>query len=1179
MAVENSSAEANVTVQLSVACLKEAMGACTSFDQLGCMLAWLAVADAAHFRSDIILQEFGSLWLRDVAKTKSARKQRKGVTFPLREGELSDLVQIFATKALAQMADAAFADTWSCKAWVYTMMCALNHLAGEKARLGPGRWSVSERRVVLSLESAVQRRNGRSVAHPTSEMEWQKDVGSRQVGYSGEEQSVCHVLTWEQVEPALPPADHGGCIDTLNWVGPRTRDFLTSPKLLLKPQDDVVLPRMPGKIHIKEEDRMRIAHELVARNVCDWIPLEQVYSVKGTKVLNGLFGVAKPSSLSDGRVVLRLIMNLTGSNATQLQLEGGCSSLPSIASWQSIVIDDNQEIRIHQSDMCSAFYLFKLPAVWRGHLAFNIVVDGTEINCTAGRSYALCCNVIPMGWLNSVGVMQEISENLLSTRGLHSINQISRGRALPPWMNSILDEAGEQNCSWWHVYLDNYAGGERITPGDTAAGALQCHELVERAWESAGVVSSAKKRVTAAREATELGAEINGDHKTLGVSTGKLVKVIQATLWMLSRRFLNRKHAQILAGRWIFILQFRRPAMGYLQKTWKFIGSKTPLTAQLREIVKQEFLCLISVAPLLHCNLGAGVSDFVLCTDASESGGSVELGTELTKQGRDFVEAAEHQEKVRGAGVTPILIVSLFNGIGGAFRSYDMLGLEPMGRIAVDIDESANRVTSRRWPGCIMVKDIRSIDRTLVRSWSLKFLRVEEIHLWAGWPCVDLSSVKFGRANLEGPQSSLFWEIPRVRDLFAQEFGSSVVLRHVLENVASMDESAAREISEFMETWPYRVDCADAVPMRRPRFCWTSEDVSGCFHDIQVEKQRYWYQVTAKAEYPELNQWITPGYSWDGYASGAVLPTCLKSIPRRSPPERPAGLEKCNEATCRRWQEDSFRYPPYQYNEKFLFTTNSTWRLVNAEEKELLMGYGYKHTALAWSASRIKQNPVGFSDSRHKLLGDCFSVYSFILFAAACSKRFLPKLSYKHLAKRMGAAPGFRPVLKAQIPLTRSLAYGSFGHHSNLFNQGVQILNRFLLRKTNHTGSDIRVISGDVLNSRAFPRQSVSAGWWKWNHAFHTRWKQTSHINVLELETILLGLKFQITRLKAQDQRVCQFTDSYVGMSVVSKGRSGSLQLTRVLNQISAHLLAFGIQMIIGHIESSENPADEGSRQ
>ena len=84
--------------------------------------------------------------------------------------------------------------------------------------------------------------------------------------------------------------------------------------------------------------------------------------------------------------------------------------------------------------------------------------------------------------------------------------------------------------------------------------------------------------------------------------------------------------------------------------------------------------------------------------------------------------------------------------------------------------------------------------------------------------------------------------------------------------------------------------------------------------------------------------------------------------------------------------------------------------------------------------------------------------------------------------------------------------------------------------------------------------------------------KQSSHINVLELETILLGLKFQISRLRAMDLRLVQLTDSYVGMSVVSKGRRGSLQLTRVLNQISAHLLAFGIHLIMGHIESAEKP-------
>ena len=69
---------------------------------------------------------------------------------------------------------------------------------------------------------------------------------------------------------------------------------------------------MPGKIHIREGDQMRIADELVRRNVCDWIPLKSVFSVRGTKVLNGRFGVAKPTSLQDGRPILRFIMNFDG---------------------------------------------------------------------------------------------------------------------------------------------------------------------------------------------------------------------------------------------------------------------------------------------------------------------------------------------------------------------------------------------------------------------------------------------------------------------------------------------------------------------------------------------------------------------------------------------------------------------------------------------------------------------------------------------------------------------------------------------------------------------------------------------------------------------------------------------------------------------------------------------------
>ena len=1166
------------TVGLQLAHLKQLGHSCTTFAQLGCALAWLAIAGVNLPQFDMVTKEFMALWSDTTAKTKPSPDKKRGLVFPIKEGELQSIVQVFAGMALVECTDAAIADTWSRTAWVYVMVCALNRLAGKRARPEAGRWTLLERRAVASLDDAVQRRSNFNVAYPTSEVGWQKDMGSRRVGYGGEEQSICHELTWDQVAPALPPRAHGGCVDCLLWVCPRTREFLLHPEWLIKDDKDIELPKLPGKVHVKKGDLMKIAEELVVRNVCDWVPLNKVQKVKGTPVLNGLFGVTKHAVLEDGRPVLRLIMNLTGSNSTQHQLEGGCMGLPNITSWQSLVICPGEEVKIHQSDMSSAFYLFRLPAQWKPYLAFNVLAQGEDIGGQVGVCYALCCSVIPMGWLNSVGIMQEASENLLLHQGLCPSQQIARGRDIPPWLNDVLETAKSEGRSWWHVYLDNYAGGERVRQGGPGFDSQLCHDLAERAWAQAGVISSDKKRVSGADTAVELGAEVNGSSKTLGVSTEKLVKVIQSTWWMLCQSYLSRKHVQILAGRWVFILQFRRPGMSFLQQTWKFISSSGAITSSLRCAVKAEFLALVCMAPVLHCNLGASISEHLICTDASEKAGSIEVAHELTAEGRDFLGGVESKKADIKDTPAELLLISLFNGIGGAFRAYDLLGVEPAGRIAVELDDAANRVTTRRWPGVTLVKDVRSIDRAMVRQWSLKYLKVAEIHLWAGWPCVDLSAVKYGRKNLEGEHSSLFWEIPRIKDLLAEEFGTTVVLKHVLENVASMDESAAHQISSFMEAVPYRLDPVDAVPMRRPRFCWTSEVLEGQFPDVSVTNKRYWKEVSAPAPYPEQQQWLTPGYVWEGGKTGAVFPTCLKSIPRTQPPPRPAGLSKCDTATKKRWQEDSYRYPPYQYQAQFIICSETSWRLLNAEEKELLLGYGYKHTALAWSASKIKQNPLGFSDTRHRLLGDSFSMYSFIIIAAALVKQWIPKVAYQHLVRRMGLAPGFRCNLRRVAPLQRCLRYGSASELPSYFQKGIQLLNTYLLRKTNHTGTDIRVVTGEAMNSRTFPRQSVAACWWDWQHGFRKRWAHKSHINVLELETILLGLKFQISRLKAVDQRIFQLTDSYVGMSIVSKGRTSSKQLTRTLNQISAHLLAFGLHMIMGHVESTENPSDEGSR-
>ena len=1158
----------------------DSLAQCDCFKRTGVVLCWWVLAGVALPVLDSITIEIRDSWFKPSSVPTSLNRGRaRGSTFPIREGDLGDFACVFRSLSFGSAVSSERVEAHWADAWLYLALRSLNGLYGTAAGLEPGRWTLRERRAASSVRAAVLRKGEVDMAaSPMTAESWQNEMKGRQIGYNGEEITTCHSLTWEQVIPSLPPETHGGCIEAVDWVNSRTREFLLNPKLLLKDPAEVQLPRMPGKIHIDPADRVRIAQELVRRNICDWVPLSQVYHVGSTPILNGLFGVAKPTLLENRLPVLRLIMNLVGANATQFQLSGGTSSLPSITSWQSIVVDQGEHLEINQSDMSSAFYLFKLPAVWKRYLCFNLVVNPADVGCSGSEPLALACTVIPMGWLSSVGIMQEISENILKAHNLDPRNQVLRGRALPPWFSDILEHAFAQDRHWWHIYLDNFCMGERIDPLKPSDRGRLCHAAAERAWESAGVLSSEKKRVSAATRAVELGAETDGTLATLGVSTEKLVKVIQATLWLCCQRLINRKVLQIIAGRWIFILQFRRPGMAFLEKTWIFIGGKQRITQKLRQQVRGELLTLIGASPLLHCFLGGKVSKQVLVSDASEKGGAVAFADELTDEGRDFLQATQKIERFGGIFHLPILVISLFNGIGGCFRCYDIAGVCPKGRIAVELDQGANRITQRRWPGTLIVNDIRSVTRSVVREWSLTYLDIEEVHLWGGFPCTDLSAVKFNRKNLAGSQSSLYWEIPRVEKLVADEFGPTVKIKKVLENVSSMDRSAAEEITQDFGFLPYKLDCCQAVPMRRPRFAWTTERLEGLLPDVFVSAGPYFKEVIAEAEYPATKQWITPGYSWQGESSGAIFPTAMKSIPRNHPPPRPAGLEKCDWDCRQRWFDDFYRYPPYQYKEEFLITSTTTWRLLSADEKELLLGYGFKHTSVAWSASKQKANQTAYSDARHSYLGDSFSIYSFVLLAVACCRGFIPSVPYQFLVKRMGMCPGFLAHFRSAAPLQRSLSYGSVEIQGELFNKGVEWFNRLLLRRTNHTGSDIRVISGDIMNAKCFPRQSVSAQWWKWQALFNHRWKTRSHINVLEMETILWGVRQQINRFKAGDARVFHLTDSYVSMSVISKGRSSSYQLQRVVRRINAELLAHGLQLILAHVESTDNPTDEGSR-
>eukprot|EP00435_Cladocopium_sp_Y103_P024553 s1957_g6.t1 len=296
-------------------------------------------------------------------------------------------------------------------------------------------------------------------------------------------------------------------------------------------------------------------------------------------------------------------------------------------------------------------------------------------------------------------------------------------------------------------------------------------------------------------------------------------------------------------------------------------------------------------------------------SDASMSGGAVGCSAELATPGAQFAMADKFG--LSGGKPIPVLCLSLFNGVGCAFRCYDLIGLSPQVCIAYEIDPAANRVTSRRWPNVRLEGDVRLLTLETIREWRYLYPSIQEVHVWFGFPCVGLSSVRAGRLNLDDPQSGLFWEVTRILRNIRQVYGFRFPVIFAGENVASMDASAEQEITKALGVKPLRLDPSDLVPIHRPRFCWTNAELSPV-EGVTLEEKERWIVVHMEGTWPQLEQWLQPGAEWPGFHQGAILPTCMKSICRARPPPAPAGLDRIDFDGEQRWPADSFRFPPYQ---------------------------------------------------------------------------------------------------------------------------------------------------------------------------------------------------------------------------------------------------------------------------
>eukprot|EP00971_Amphidinium_carterae_P058295 1153084-Amphidinium_carterae.2 len=151
-------------------------------------------------------------------------------------------------------------------------------------------------------------------------VDWTSELRKKFVGYDRAEVHTAEEFTWEQLLPALPPKHLTGKVQLVDLRNENMKELLLNPLLVLKEEHDIPpLPHAPC-VWCSDAEWDIVGPKLLEHGVLEIIDYENIAEVRGKKLLNGLFGVRKTTTGTDG--ALRLIINLVPSNSTQMTTTG-----------------------------------------------------------------------------------------------------------------------------------------------------------------------------------------------------------------------------------------------------------------------------------------------------------------------------------------------------------------------------------------------------------------------------------------------------------------------------------------------------------------------------------------------------------------------------------------------------------------------------------------------------------------------------------------------------------------------------------------------------------------------------------------------------------------------------------------------------------------------------------------
>ena len=159
---------------------------------------------------------------------------------------------------------------------------------------------------------------------------------------------------------------------------------------------------------------------------------------------------------------------------------------------------------------------------------------------------------------------------------------------------------GGEQLSVWSIYIDNLTEDE-ILPLLTALGLVgSTSPGMSRAdaryvqWASPG---SDEKIVNGEASRTVLGCRYSGFLGRVDTPENYPVRLVGATMWLLSRPMVKKRWVQVVAGRWVRQMLMRRAAMVSFGRLWKWIA-RAPETARMPDLIMAELFSACCLLPL-----------------------------------------------------------------------------------------------------------------------------------------------------------------------------------------------------------------------------------------------------------------------------------------------------------------------------------------------------------------------------------------------------------------------------------------------------------------------------------------------------------------------------------------------------------------------------------------------------